>query len=379
MASIFETLSAGDRMVWTCLSCLAFRRKQNQSLMLVSSRRDSPTVRPASEAEEMPDSRESQQVGPLSLTTLDSRESQETGPPSLATLPTELVLLISELLPVEDALCLALTCKRTHEIAHNYRIFGTRLDQVATETLLCRLERDTTRFTCCFIHEKLRPAQFLPKKPLTSYLHFHRTVNLERVPYFRISLFMLEYCTARIVTNHQLLGPRHGVPASYLASTHNYQPPWAEGICKNEVWAANVIYGELFLSCIRMISHKEANAGALQHFCNAHSGSIQICTHMDVGGFRGKGLPKDVVGNTKHQDSGWCQKCETDWEVDISWADMEHGWMVTVRTYHGLGACRSPQDQKWQAMSINPKGKAYREVPGGGVKEIWEQHKSQLC
>lgn len=311
----------------------------------------------------------------------DSRESQETGPPSLATLPTELVLLISELLPVEDALCLALTCKRTHEIAHNYRIFGTRLDQVATDTLLCRLERDTTRFTCCFIHQKLRPAQFLPKKPLTSYLHFHRTVNLERVPYFRINLFMLEYCTARIVTNHQLLGPRHGVPASYLARIFNYRPPWADGICENQVWAANMIHGELFLCCIHTIFHEEADTDALKHFCNAQAllRSIQICTHTDVGGRRGIGLPKDMMGITKHPFSGSCQKCETDWEFSIGWAGTERGWTVTVRTYHGLGACRSPQDPKWRAMSVNRNGGVYREVPGGGVKELWEQHRSQLC
>lgn len=353
-------------MVWTWLSRLALRgtaRKQNRSLMLVSSRCDSPTDRPASEAEDIP----------------DSRKPQETGPPSLRTLPTELILLISELLPLEDALCLALTCQRMHKIAHNYRIFGMRLDKDATDTLLCRLERDTTEFTYCFGNQKLRPAQFPPHKPIWSYLHFHKTTNLERVPFFSIGLFMLDYCTARIVTNHQLLGPQHGIPASYLASIRNYWPPWAEGICESEVWAANMIHGELFLSCIHTIFHKEANAGALQHFCNAHASSIQICTHMIFGGHQCPGLPKDVIGNTQHQVSGWCQKCETDWELNIRWADTERGWTVTVRTYHGLGACRSPQDQKWQAMSINRKAKAYREVPGGGVKELWEQHKSQLC
>lgn len=71
--------------------------------------------------------------------------------------------------------------------------------------------------------------------------------------------------------------------------------------------------------------------------------------------------------------------CETDWEVNIEWADTERGWTVTLRTYHGLGACRSPQDRKWQAMSDSLNGNAYREVPSGGVKELWEQHKSQLC
>lgn len=346
-------------MVWAWLSRLALRRivrKQNQSLILVSSRCDSPTVRPASEAEGI----------------LDSPKSQETGPTSLTMLPTELVLLISELLSPADALCLALTCKRMCNIA-DVSFSTTRLDTDATDTLLCRLERDTTEFTYCFSNQKLRPAQFPPNKPVWSCLYSHRTINPERLPHFRVGLFMLDYCTARIVTNYQLFGPRHGVPASYLANIHNHRPR-AEGICESEAWAANMINGELFLSCIRTIFHKEANTGVLQHYWDAHAGRIEICTHRDVGGFRGIRLPKDVIGNTKHQVSGWCQKCETDWEVDIRWADTERGWTVTVRTYHGLGACRSPQDQKWQAMSTSRNGKAYREVPGGGVKELWEQH-----
>lgn len=303
---------------------------------------------------------------------LDSREAQQNEPPSLTTLPTELVLLISELLPLADTLCLALTCKRMCNIADIGSVI--QHDTNVTDTLLCRLERDTTEFTYCFTNQKLQPTHFPPNKPVWYYLHFHKTVNLERVPYFSIGQFELEYCTARIVTNHQLLGPRHGIPASYLACVRNYQPLWGEGICENEVWAADMIHGELFLSCIHTIFHEEANAGALQHFFIAHATSIQICAHMDVGGHRGIALPKDAIGNTEHQFSGWCRKCETDWEVNTRWADTERGWTATVRTYHGLGACRSPQDQKWQAMCINRKGITYRETPGGGIKELWEEH-----
>lgn len=354
MASVLKTLSASNRMVWAWLSRLALRRKHNQSLMLVSSRHNLPTVRLVSEAEDIP----------------DSRKSQETRPPSLRTLPTELVLLISELLPPADALCLALTCRRMCNIA-DISYLATQLDTDATDTLLCRLERGSTELTYCFVDQKLRPAQFPPHGPIRYSLHFHKTTSLERVPWFDVGLFRLHYCTARIVVNHQLLGSRHGVPASYLASIHNYQPPWAKGICENEVWAANMIHGELYLSCIHTIFHKEANTGALQHFCNAHAGSIQICTHKDVGGFRGKGLPKDIIGKIEYQDLGWCQKCETDWEVDIRWADTERGWTVTVTTYYGLGACRSPQDRKWQAISNNPKANAYRKAPGGSIKELW--------
>lgn len=365
MVSTLDALSAGDKMVWTCLSFLGLGRTargQNQSSMLVSSKCDSLIACPTPETNETPAARESQQIEP----------------PGLTTLPTELVLLIAEILPLVDALCLALTCKRMCNIADISNL-AIRLDANGTNTLLCRLERDTADFSYCFMDQKLKPAQFAPHKPICFYCHFHQATDpetvLESYLFFHVGLFVLDYCTARIVTNHQLLGPRHGVPASYLAKTYNHSPPWAEEISESEVWAANVIHGELFLSCIHTSFHREANAGALQDYCNSLSGSIQMCAHRDVYGIRGTGIPTDLIGKTNHQVSGWCQKCETDWEVNVWWADSAQSWTVTVETYHKLGACRSPQDQKWQAMSINRKQKAYRKEPGGGVKELWEQHK----
>lgn len=346
-------------MAWTWSSRLALRgtaRKQNQSLMLVSSRCDSPTDLPASEAEDIPDSR-----------------SQETGPPSLRTLPTELVLLISELLPVEDALCLALTCKRMLKIAHNYRIFGTRLDKDATNTLLCRLEMDNPKFTYCFMDQELKLVRTLYGKLLECQPHSHKDKSLESFLYIESSMFLLSYCTARMVTNHQLLGPPHGVPASSLACTYDRQLLLWDGVYWSEEWAANTIHGELFLARIDTFLHKEANAGALRQYFNAEN--IGICNYMGIGGGRASRelirLPRNAIGNTNHHDSGWCRKCETDWEVSIELADAERGWMVTVRTYHGLGACRSPNDWKWRAMHV--RSNWHREVPRGAVKELWEQ------
>lgn len=378
MVSTLEAFSAGDKMVWTCLSFLGLgriarrrtARGQNQSSMLVSSECDSPIACPTSETDETP----------------ASRESHQTEPPGLTTLPTELVLLISEPLPLADALCLALTCKRMCNIANISRL-ATRLDGNATDTLLCRLERDNADLSYCFRGQRLQPAELAPHKSIRPYSHFHlhKATNpetiLERVPSFRVGLFGLDYCTARIVTNHQLLGPRHGVPASSLATTRNHLRSWAKEICDNEVWAADIIHGELFLSCTHTIFHKEANAGALQDYWNSTWGTIQLCAHEDIWGTRSPGIPQDVKGNTKHhwQISGWCKRCETDWEVKIWWADTEQGWTVTLRTYFRLGACRSPQDQKWQAMSNIGNRQGYRELPRGGVKELWEQHHSQLC
>lgn len=201
--------------------------RQNRSLVLVSStsRCESPTVCPASEAEDIP----------------DSPKSEETEPTSLRTLPTELILLISELPLPAGALCLALICRRMYKIV-DISYLAPRPDTDAVDTLLCRLvERDITRFTYCYTYQKLRPAQSSPHRPIRYFVHYHDTASLERVLFVRVNLFLLDYCATRTVMNHQLLGLQHGVPASCLANVRKYQHPYMKGICGSEVWAAHVI------------------------------------------------------------------------------------------------------------------------------------------
>jgi hypothetical protein len=137
-------------------------------------------------------------------------------PVSLVRLPTELILLISELLPAADAVCLALTCKRMCCIS-NIRYLGRRLDSDATESLLCRLERETTGVSYCIVDQKL--ARFTTYRPAGLHLHYNKAWRTREPPSvnFRRSLVRLPYCTARLATNHQIIGPGHGLPASSLA------------------------------------------------------------------------------------------------------------------------------------------------------------------
>lgn len=290
-------------------------------------------------------------------------------PVSLVRLPTELILLISELLPAADAVCLALTCKRMCCIS-NIRYLVRRLDSDATESLLCRLERETTGVSYCIVDQKL--ARFTTYRPAGLHLHYHKAWRTREPPSvnFRRSLFRLPYCTARLATNHQILGPGHGLPASSLARIWDHK--WREyGVCWNEAWEAKLIHGELFLSCTHEFMLEIADAGNLQTYFRTRC--IGICSHSAIGGgmddLAHVGLPVDMIGNTEHHDMGWCQKCETDWETSLEWTDPEHGWTVTARTYHGLGTCRSPYDRKWQAISI--KSKSYRGLPPGAVKALW--------
>ncbi|KAI0134337.1 hypothetical protein BJ170DRAFT_591313 [Xylariales sp. AK1849] len=338
-------------------------RNQSRSTVSVSSSYDSPTAISTSEATEP---QEAQEI-------LDPQELQETQAPCLVLLPTELILLVSELLSAADAVCLGLTCKRMCYVS-NIRDLARRLNEDDKETLLCRLERDITGVSYCVVDRKLARFTTCSLIKLQFYFHNHGIMTYGEPLHvtFGCSCFYIPWCAARLVTNHQILGPQHGLPASSLARMYENRDH-EHGVCWKEAWAAKVIHGELFLSCTNTIFDENADAGTLQTYFNTNA--IVICRHMPVGGPRGRirvGLPTSVIGNTEHHDTGWCWWCETDWETFVKWTDTERGWTVTVRTYHGLGTCRSPYDPKWHAMTT--RSKPFRGVPRMAVKAAWEKY-----
>ncbi|KAH6652171.1 hypothetical protein BKA67DRAFT_573188 [Truncatella angustata] len=352
--------SGTPAMVCTWLLRWALGRtapNQARSTVSVSSNHDSPTA-----ISTTPEAEESQEV----------QEIQETQAPSLGLLPTELILLIAELFTAADAICLALTCKRMYYILH-VQDLARRLDANATEILLCRIEKDIVGVSYCVVGQKL--AQFTTYTLLRQHLHFHRHMTTKsNGPLhinFGLSRFYFHWCTARLATNYQILGPQHGLPASLLTFTYDHQDK-EHGVCWKEVWAAKVVHGELFISCIHTVFHGSADAGTLQTYLNTKG--IAICRHLEVGGGRGYrvrvGLPTNLINNTGHYDIGWCRRCETDWETSVE--STERGWTVTAKTYHGLGTCRSPHDPKWHAMASRYKP-PFREVPRGAVKASWEK------
>ncbi|KAI0838802.1 hypothetical protein F5Y06DRAFT_303693 [Hypoxylon sp. FL0890] len=341
-------------------------RTQAPSTVSVSSSHDSPTATPTSEPVEPQEAQG----------TLDPQELQKPQAPSLVLLPTELVLLVSELLPTADAVCLGLTCKGMYYIL-NIPDLGRRLDVDVVEILLGRLESEITGVSYCCVGQRL--ARFttctLAKRYFIFHCHFH-TARKSRGPLdvnFGLSLFYLSWCAARTVTNYQIHGPQHGLPASSLASMYDHQDQ-EHGVYWKEAWTAKLIHGELLVSCTHTFFHESADAGKLQTYFNTNT--IAVCRHLRLSAARHyqpnvKKLHISMIGNTEQHDMGWCWKCETDWETSTEWTDTERGWTVTARTYHGLGTCRSPHDPKWQAMSSSFK--RFRAVPGSAVKALWDK------
>lgn len=334
------------------------------------SSKESRTPSPTAETQVSQNAQGSQEA----IQTADSDRLRKMHPPQLELLPVELILSVFELLPVVDAVCLGLTCKRIYEISkvHNLQ---PRLDEPGTETLLCRLERDITGVSYCFPGQKL--VRFEKDKSFQSFCHFHK---FDKNPYYRIpspvvpcgnSVMFITYCKARLLTNYQILGPQHGLPTSYLDQTYDH-PQREDGICWKEEFESKVINGELFVLYTHTLSHEHADASAFKN--GFETMSIDLCPHLSAGRnvvFKHNvRLRRDLIGRTERYDEGWCRSCDTDWETFIQWTHPKRGWVVTIRTYQGLGACRSPYDPIWQAIA-SIHSEPYKEVPGGAVKASW--------
>lgn len=115
--------------------------------------------------------------GALSIS--DAEESHEAQLPSLGLLLSEIILLISELLPAADTVYLALTCKRIYYIS-NIRYLARCLDSDATESLLYRLERETIGVCYCIIDQKL--VRFTAYKRIGHDIHYHRAMETREPP-----------------------------------------------------------------------------------------------------------------------------------------------------------------------------------------------------
>ncbi|KAI1485428.1 hypothetical protein F5X96DRAFT_660045 [Biscogniauxia mediterranea] len=301
----------------------------------------------------------------------------------LLQLPNEIILLISDSLPMEDAVCAALTCKRLFFLIFSRKVKLMRLQPSAKGMLLCRLEKDIIGVFYCHFNQKLMRFDSNGKsKAFTLWLIKSSQLRdgecASAAVKFISSAFMLCYYRARLVTNYQLLGPQHGIPPSslsYVTPTFVIMP-YLEHVCRKEAWAAKLIGDELFLSATHKLFYDQVHAKALQSYLT--SKSFYICKHMSVGLYYRKGdninlpaIDRNSATDSNYYSTGSCRFCSTDWDAAIEWIGARHGWMVTITTYHDLGSCRSPFDRKWQAMARSHRRFAYRDAPSGIVKHKW--------
>jgi hypothetical protein len=135
-------------------------------------------------------------------------------------LPAKIIVMIASLLDKVSTISLALTCRRLHRLCFTTAL---SLDKIEKETLLILLEQDEPRIYFCPHCTKLHnwhigwnrsipPYDIEEKMPC-------KTTNEDtlHLPY----LIFIQYYHARLVINHHLYGPTHGVSINNSASGLN--------------------------------------------------------------------------------------------------------------------------------------------------------------
>ncbi|KAI0143856.1 hypothetical protein F4776DRAFT_660963 [Hypoxylon sp. NC0597] len=315
----------------------------------------------------------------------------------LLELPIEMVQCISGYLSEVDAVCLALTCKALLSLLGGRDRSNLQLELPAKETLLCRLEADIVGVLYCHFCRKLirfdndarLDTRGLKRIKLSKSHPLECTLS-STVSFLGAS-FELPYYVARLVTNYQLFGPKHGIPLSYLS--YQYQHPYPDNISsilsrpwgnakvgRKEAVTAKLIENELFLSWTYELFHENADTVALLRYMATRP--LFICQHKTIGTHsynwrHGRDRVSILTEKPRWKwDGGYrktdsCAFCMTDWEISIEWVNPQRGWVITVTTYHELGHCRSPSDQIWKSLVHPSIESEFRDAPGGAIKRRW--------
>ncbi|KAI1439440.1 hypothetical protein F5Y02DRAFT_76864 [Annulohypoxylon stygium] len=224
-------------------------------------------------------------------------------------------------------------------------------------------------------------------------------IETSRPVTFDCSMYTLRYNSARLVTNYGILGPRHGLPPSYLSYIFSTQLKYygnqylqlhfrdndytffclesslvGHCVLRFESWEAKLVGPELYLSATYRWMQPDADNQALQDYLACKY--LKVCKHATVSSasLSSVNLPPIARKSPDEADyhcTGSCKFCLTDWDASIEWISPTHGWMVTVTTYHDFGNCRSLSHWKWQAMTTELQDTKNRDKPSGAVKSRW--------
>ena len=280
---------------------------------------------------------------------------------NLLRLPVDLLCLIADLLPPPDLLSLSLSCRATHRLSlPRSSHLGRRLDHQDKRQLLLALEHDSLGEGHYYCHgcNVLHPFQpyWAP--------HSHR--EKAREPAFHCGQrnrfspggngYGLAYYHARLVVNAHLYGPAHGIPLEAICVSHEEERDATIVRCST---AARIIRDELFIHRTYAFTLQASTVPLFR--AEAGPGDFRICEHTPF--FRSSSVYHQFIIELARRPAGAgedglaeceasrgaCGLCLMDYDITIEriHGGGEKAWEVTIRTYHQVGSCRSPDDWKW--------------------------------
>ncbi|GJN80954.1 hypothetical protein PLIIFM63780_004484 [Purpureocillium lilacinum] len=328
---------------------------------------------------------------------LSTRKEDATGVESsqLLELPSDAILLIYDQLDSPEALSLSLTCKSLYRLCFSKYYTGT-LPQEDRKRFLLLLEKDPRLgrgvfycYPCNSLHkfeQHWGPHSNLRSggedgvaqgeqggEEQGSSSSRQDCDNKDRFSPIG-NRFNLSYTLARLVMNSHLYGPSHGIPLRNICVSHTAERDVLRIRCTTD---ARIRDGELLLLRTYAFSVARGSVDEFRRCTGARD--FRLCQHMPllsgssayrqhIAELQRRPPPRQAgeesagSGLVPCEDSqGSCGICLMDYDITIAeaWGDGNRdgdgngdngaaaAWDVSIRAYHQLGACRSPDDWKW--------------------------------
>ncbi|KAJ6444380.1 F-box domain-containing protein [Purpureocillium lavendulum] len=272
----------------------------------------------------------------------------------LLQLPSDAILLVYDQLDPPEALSLSITCKSLYRLCF-FQHRGT-LSPDDRRRFLLLLERDPglgRGVFYCYPCNRLHPFQQHWAPGSSPNGAVQDCDNRDRFAPIG-NRFNLSYTLARLVMNGHFYGPSHGIPLRNICISHTEQRDVFDVLCTTD---ARIQNDELYLLRTYNFTITRHSVDEFRKCTGARD--FRLCQHMPL--LSGSSAYRQHIPQLQRRPrsnesglvpceeaEGSCSICLMDYDITISTSiDGGEGWDVSIRAYHQLGACRSPDDWKW--------------------------------
>ncbi|KAM4056629.1 hypothetical protein HRG_003498 [Hirsutella rhossiliensis] len=283
--------------------------------------------------------------------------------PHILQLPADILLLICDQLDTPEALSMSLTCKSVFALSLTMCQCRRKMPSEERRRFLLLLEADARMgrgvfycHACNSLHpfqrdwgpRSEREASGAPARP------HHCGIRDRFAP--AGNPFGLSYHHARLVMNQHLYGPGRGLALGNICVRHTERRPATSILCTTD---AQIKDGELLL--LRTYAFTVADDSISEFRRGGGPRDFRLCEHTcffphsSSSPYR-QHIPQlqpprtgDQAFPPCHDAPGSCGLCLMDYVITV--APSSAAWDVTIKAYHQLGACRSPDDWKWARFS----------------------------
>lgn len=272
-------------------------------------------------------------------------------------LPADVILLICDQLEPPETLSLSLACKSTYALC--FSMCRKKLSLQDRRKFLLLLEKDAGMgrgvfycHTCNYLHPFEQYWGPHSELEASNERGLHHCGNRDRFAPIG-NRFDLSYTHARLVMNDHFYGPGRGIPLENICVEHTEDRDLTSVLCSTD---AKIKNDELYLLRTYTFAVPNGSVGEFRKCTGARD--FRLCEHTSF--FSSTSVYRQYIpelqrwpgsggeGFAMCKDSpGSCGLCLMDYDITIAPAQDAAACDVTIKAYHQLGACRTPDDWKW--------------------------------